>query len=351
MRFTITSVVAATCLAALAECHSWVEELNVATNGSFVGKKGYIRGHVARTGSGFNDMMMTHRLPPEDRPVDVGMQPSDFMCMPSQRRQRQSGGFPMLEAAPGDIVALMLQENGHVTLPDTQPGKPENRGTVYIYGTQDPRQDEKFLDVHGVWGAGGSGGDGRGRLLASQDFDDGRCYQVNGDKISQSRQQQYPHEPDELTGADLACQHYFPVPKDIKQGSILTGYWVWIWPTAAGIDPNLPNGKDEIYTSCFDIKIVASGGYNGTNSTNGTSGKHSSGAPPLNRMPIASLLANLKNSSGTGHSDVSDGTKSGSKPPAKGSIVHTPRAATTATWETKTRTSPYEPTHHYLGES
>ncbi|KAK2798857.1 hypothetical protein FQN49_008963, partial [Arthroderma sp. PD_2] len=147
-------------LISAAHSHSWVEQIRiVGSNGSFVGEPGYIRGHVPRTDPGFNDNLMTHRLPPDGRPIDVGLLPSDYMCMPSQRKQQQPAGFPRLEAAPGDIMAFLARENGHVTLPDTQPGKPKNRGVVYIYGTTDPRPDDKFLDIHKVWNEAGTGGD------------------------------------------------------------------------------------------------------------------------------------------------------------------------------------------------
>ncbi|EGE01649.1 hypothetical protein TEQG_00695 [Trichophyton equinum CBS 127.97] len=207
-------------VASLAHSHSWVEELDVvASNGSFTGKPGYIRGHVSRTAQGFNDDLMTSRLPPNGRPANVGVIPSDHMCMPSQRNQQQTEGWPRLEAKPGDVIALLYRENGHVTLPDTQPGKPKNRGTVHVYGTSNPRPDDKFLDIHGVWNQDGTGGDGRGKLLSRQNFDDGRCYQINGDRISTERQQKYPHVPDELMGADVACQHVLRLPSDAVPGN------------------------------------------------------------------------------------------------------------------------------------
>ena len=276
-------------IAPLAHSHSWVEELDVvASNGSFTGEPGYIRGHVSRTAQGFNDDLMTSRLPPNGRPANVGIIPSDHMCMPSQRNQQQTEGWPRLEAKPGDVVALLYRENGHVTLPDTQPGKPKNRGTVHVYGTSKPRPDDKFLDIHGVWNQDGTGGDGRGKLLSRQNFDDGRCYQINGDRISTERQQKYPHVPDEFMGADVACQHVLRLPSDAVPGNVLSMYFVWDWPTAPGVDPNLPHGKTEIYTSCMDIDIVASKSETATTST-----VHYIDGQPLNRAAVPSLLTNL----------------------------------------------------------
>ncbi|KAK5007354.1 hypothetical protein LTR28_005390 [Elasticomyces elasticus] len=72
-------------------------------------------------------------------------------------------------------------ENGHVTLPDDQKGKPRAGGTVFIYGTTQPSRTETITDAI---------------------------------------------------------------------------YWVWQWPTTPNVDPILPNGKDEYYTSCADFDIV-----------------------------------------------------------------------------------------------
>ncbi|KAM5449856.1 hypothetical protein MaudCBS49596_004618 [Microsporum audouinii] len=336
------------CLTPLAHAHSWVEELDVvAGNGSFIGKPGYIRGHVSRTDQGFNDDLMTYRLPPTGRAADIGIIPSDHMCMPSQRDRRQAEGWPRLEAQPGDIIALLYRENGHVTLPDTQPGKPKNRGTVYVYGTNEPRPDDKFLGIHGVWNKDGTGGDKRGRLISRQDFDDGRCYQINGDKISMARQQMYPHVPDKLMGADVACQHVLVLPSDfVVPGTPSSMYFVWDWPTAPGVDPNLPRGKTEIYTSCMDIDIIAS-----RNGTNKEPNIHYVDGQPLNRAAFSSLLANLGQPVDNGPSHV-DSVSSEASPsvsdvasPTAGSIIPMSRRFTaSATWKTIT-TGKYQPTY------
>ena len=102
----------------------------------------------------------------------------------------QTPGFPRLQAAPGNMVALRYQgklviestrcytnankltENGHVTLPQNGLRKPEKGGKVYLYGTTHPKDDEKFLDVFQKWNEAGTGGDKRGRLLAVQNYDD-----------------------------------------------------------------------------------------------------------------------------------------------------------------------------------
>ncbi|KAL4954734.1 hypothetical protein BDW69DRAFT_134854 [Aspergillus filifer] len=233
--------------------HSWVEQLmDIAPNGTFVGAPGYPRGYVPRSSPSFNDDTMTNRLPSG---TELKVTESDFLCKDTQRKQTQADGYPRLQTSAGAAIALRFQENGHVTIPDTQIGKPKNRGTLYIYGTSEPKDDEKFLDVHNSWTADGTGGDKRGVLLAKRNYDDGRCYQVNDKEISITRQKEYPHEADPSMGMDLWCQADIALPTNAPSGKPYTIYWVWDWPTAAGVDPGLPDGKQEIYTTCMDVDI------------------------------------------------------------------------------------------------
>jgi hypothetical protein len=44
-------------------------------------------------------------------------------------------------------------------------------------------------------------------------------------------------------------------PEDLPVGQPYTLYWVWQWVNAPNVDTNLPNGKDEYYTSCIDVDI------------------------------------------------------------------------------------------------
>ncbi|KAL4911794.1 hypothetical protein BDW62DRAFT_196233 [Aspergillus aurantiobrunneus] len=236
--------------------HSWVEQLMViAPNGTFVGSPGYPRGYVPRTDPAFDDTSLTYRLPADGKPEATE---ADFLCMDTQRKQVQTEGSPRLQASAGAAVALRFQENGHVTLPEGQIGKPSNRGTIYVYGTQESKEGEKLLDVHKLWNKDGTGGDGRGVLLAERDFDDGRCYQVNDGEISQRRQAEFPHEADQSMGMDLWCQADIAIPSNTPSGKPYTLYWVWDWPTMPGADPSLPDGKQEIYTTCMDVDVVDS---------------------------------------------------------------------------------------------
>ena len=245
--------------APLASAHTWVEQLMViAPNGTMVGDAGYARGNVLRGSPGFSDPTMVNLIPPDGRTINQ-IFPSDLMCKSSQTAQTQTGGSPRLQAAAGDAIALRFQENGHVTLPDNQPGKPSNRGTVYVYGTSKPSADDSFLAIHRVWTADGTGGDGRGQLLSTRNFDDGQCYQTNGGAISQQRQQQFSHPFDMTMGNDLWCQQDIQIPTNTPSGQPYTLYWVWDWPTLPGTF-GYPNGKQEIYTTCMDVDIVADTG-------------------------------------------------------------------------------------------
>lgn len=268
MRTQTFRVATLTLLLPLSSAHSWVEQLMlIDSTGSFTGNPGYARNNVQRGSPGFSDPQMVHILPTAGQPAiearDIGavdtmdIKPTDPMCKKIQQQQVQSAGSPRLSAAPGSMVALRYQENGHVTLPQNQPGKPANRGNVYIYGTTQPKADENFLDVFNKWTADGTGGDKRGILLATQPFDDGQCYQLNSGQISQQRKTQFPHEATQLMGADLWCQNDIRIPTDAPPGKPYTIYWVWDWPTERNGDPNLPKGKAEVYTTCMDIDIQA----------------------------------------------------------------------------------------------
>ena len=309
-------------LSATASAHSWVEQLTViAPNGSFVGAPGFARGNVLRTTAGFNDGLMVHLLPPNGRANQV--LDSDPMCKETQQSQTQSDGSPRLQAAAGAAIALRYQENGHVTLPQNQPGKPANRGTVFVYGTTQPKSDDNLLAIHKVWNADGSGGDKRGVLLSTENFDDGQCYQVNPSDISQQRQKQFSHQANNLMGGDLWCQQDIALPTNAPSGQLYTLYWVWDWPTAAGADPGLPDGKQEIYTTCMDIDVVADGHA----SNKGTSSGFIDGQP-LENAAVASEFSHLGNP--TAVAAPSDPAAASSTPPAPSTTLHTQPASAVA---------------------
>lgn len=255
MRIPTSWKVLTTLLATTANAHSWIEQLMVINpnNGSFVGTPGYPRGYIPRTSPDFNDDAMTYRLPSNG----VNLTKADKMCMDTQTSPGdQKPDLPRLQAQQGSAIALRYQENGHVTEPQNQEGKPPNRGTVYVYGTTEPSEDDRIIDIHKVWNEDGTGGDKRGKLLATRPYDDGRCYQINGGDISKDRQAKFKHTADQLMGTNLWCQTDIKLPEDAEGGKQYTLYWVWDWPTLPGKDEGLPNGKPELYTTCMDVDVT-----------------------------------------------------------------------------------------------
>ncbi|KAL6876605.1 hypothetical protein J3F83DRAFT_759096 [Trichoderma novae-zelandiae] len=267
-------------LATLANGHSWIEKAyKVAANGTMIGAEGYARGWIARdsTDPVFQDIIPQWILPAAGQ----GAYSGDEVL--NKYKLDENPQFPMLEAAPGDHIAIIHLENGHTTLPQNQPKKPMNRGTVFLYGTSQPKENERLFDVHLVWNKQGTGGDGRGRLLATRNYDDGQCYQPNSGPISMERATQLASEG-ATHDVELGCQSTLQLPTDLKAGSIYTIYWYWDWPdlnadfidfqaTTNGLYPwagtfmrgeKDPHGftmaaiaKNESYASTIDIKITA----------------------------------------------------------------------------------------------
>lgn len=274
---TMAALIAA--LAALARSHSWVEEVyRIAPNGTMVGAVGYPRGWVARTSTDplWKDAIPQWLLPSAGQSAYSGdeiLNKYPFSATPA---------FPLLQAAAGDHIALIHLENGHTTLPQNQPKKPHNRGTIFFYGTADPKPQERLFDVHLVWNRDGTGGDKRGRLLGTRNYDDGQCYQPNPGPISNQRAQKLASDG-AVHDRELRCQSDIQLPDDLKPGSTYTIYWYWDWPdlnadivnmdaTTNGIYPwagtfmrgeKDPHGftmaaisRNESYASTVDVKIV-----------------------------------------------------------------------------------------------
>jgi hypothetical protein len=155
-------------------------------------------------------------------------------------------------------MAMKYLENGHVTLPQNTPGKPIGGGTVFVFGTSQPSNDELLVAVL-QWTADGKGDDKRERLLASQSFDDGRCYQINAGNISIARQHAFPNPVKKQPGSvnEQWCETDVMIPSELVFGSTYSVYWVWQWATAPGT-PRALEGKDEYYTTCSDVDIVTS---------------------------------------------------------------------------------------------
>jgi hypothetical protein len=212
------------------DAHSSVERLmRVAPNGTTVGKEGFPRGFWPRTAPGFYDNANIYLIPPDGN-TGQAIQPDDKLAHASQRTSNYTAPYEPLTAAPGDMIVLQYQENGHVTLPNNQPNKTLNRGTVYIYGTADFNGDSNLLDIHYQWNQKGTGGDGKGTLLATRNFDDGQCYQDSSNPIADKRRQQFPKTTEQPMGVNLWCQNDLLLPKDLPVGKPYTLLWVWDWP-------------------------------------------------------------------------------------------------------------------------
>ncbi|CAK7269524.1 hypothetical protein SEPCBS57363_003643 [Sporothrix epigloea] len=322
--------------------HSWVEQLrNIAPNGTMTDAVGYIRGYVSREMPGFYDDMDNFMIPPNGRPTGNEILTNDTLCHPSQTIGNYTADFPMLTVTPGGFIALQYQENGHVTLPDVNPTKPLNRGTVYIYGTTQPSSNELFLSVFQNWTADGTGGDGRGRLLATRNFDDSQCYQINNDEISVSRQAQFKKEAQNPQGADLWCQNDIQLPGDLVVGTNYTLYWIWNWPTfnVAGSPTDIPSAGYNVtllqhYTSCMDVSVIAGSGSGSSGGSKAiaknmassfTHGQDLNNAAVFRQVEAGAFQVNVLGSGGnkSGNSTGSLQTATSAENTATGSILAT----------------------------
>ncbi|KAF2103237.1 hypothetical protein NA57DRAFT_52763 [Rhizodiscina lignyota] len=236
-------------------CHSWVEQVRLisAHSGEYFGQPGYMRGYVPRTPS-FRDDFNQNLLPRTSGRTRLEL--TDPICRSSQKEANYTTAFPKLVASPGDFIALRYLENGHVTLPHIQIGKPGSGGTILVYATTRPAVDETIGEVLS-WSSNTSR-DSRGRLLTVQNFDDGRCYQINNSPLQLARAEEVPNvPPGAAPGApneELWCETNVQIPVEVR-GDI-TVYWVWEWSTLPARDLGLPEGKAEWYTSCLDITVI-----------------------------------------------------------------------------------------------
>lgn len=251
-------------MARLSAGHSWPEEVRrIAPNGTLVGPVGYSRA----LGNGDNQYQLIHKLD------------SALLFIPEKAKLTEksySDARPMAKAAPGDWVAIQYNENGHVSLPESPKIdriSPVNRGTIYLYGTTNNNLDKvRFADVHLKWTADGTGGDKKGRLLATRHYDDGQCREPvasdTGDPggIKAFRQANFPLS---TRGDRLFCQSDIKLPDNLKIGDVYTVIWVWDWPQTwergVAVSPYtfVEEGKKdpfvstpEIYTGLVDFMIV-----------------------------------------------------------------------------------------------
>ena len=74
---------------------------------------------------------------------------------------------------------------------------------IYIYGTQYAEPLDKFLSIYKVWDYTGTDGDGWGRLLKQEEFNDGMCYGPTRSPLYYIWRQAF--EPDHLQGPNCWC--------------------------------------------------------------------------------------------------------------------------------------------------
>jgi hypothetical protein len=254
MRYLINSALASAMLLSQAAAHTWVEQIMVVNaDGNYTGAPGYPRGYVERGSPQFSDTKLTYLIPANGlsrSKIDA----TDALCRPEQAAANtNSQNFPSLRAMPGNYVAMRYLENGHVTLPANQVGKPGSGGLVYIYATTQPKSDQTLLDTLS-WTT--TSDLSQGRLLAINNYDDGQCFQISGSAMSVQRQQEFPDPIPGQPGTNQErwCETNFQLPANMSDGNLAV-YWVWQWPTLPNMDPGLPNGKDEIYSTCSDFVI------------------------------------------------------------------------------------------------
>jgi hypothetical protein len=247
-------------LSGTAMAHSWPEQtIRLAPDGKEVGKPGADRAHIT---AGTGDFL----IPPNG---------GDKVIQPTHKIVREAQGplndgsysteFPMLSVAQGDFVAIKYRENGHVSRADkSNPEKPVNRGTVYLYGTtENDLSNVMLMDVHLKWTSDGKGGNGKGKLIATRNYDDGQCHEVlpsDGDFEGI-----VGYRKEFISKADsLLCQNDIKIPEDAPVGKVYTVIWVWDWSSMKeqGVAvPPAEYGADsvlvpELYTGVVDFKVV-----------------------------------------------------------------------------------------------
>ncbi|OTB05059.1 hypothetical protein M426DRAFT_43587, partial [Hypoxylon sp. CI-4A] len=217
--------------------HSWVETLRkIDSTGAFTGPVGYPIGYHNRTALGFNDDMAQNKI------LDTTTNP--VVCKP---KANAYATLDRLSAAPGDYVAMLYQENGHVTQPNITP-RPYRDGIVNIYGSLHHEDSDGINDVLNSWTADGKGGNGKGQLLATHYYDDGQCYQNAGQNFAIPI---YAARYKEHGLDELYCQSDFKLPDDLPESGTYTVMWVWDWPLIVSDTQN----STEIYTSCAEIEL------------------------------------------------------------------------------------------------
>ncbi|KAI1209742.1 uncharacterized protein F4807DRAFT_88701 [Annulohypoxylon truncatum] len=272
--FTTVALLAAA--APAVHAHSWVEQVRqIDLTGAFTGSVGYPIGYMNRSAPDFNDSLAQNKI------LNTATNPA--ICKP------KAGAYDKvnrLSATSGDYVAMLYQENGHVTQPNLTP-RPYRDGIVNVYGTLNHEDSDGINDVLNSWTADGKGGNGKGKLLATHYYDDGQCYQNAGHNFAIPI---YATRFHEHGLEELYCQTDFQLPEDLPDSGTYTVMWVWDWPLITSDTQN----TTEIYTSCAEIELGPS-----KNSTKNAQVKYA-GNNKIQSAGIKSQLATQFEATGLG---------------------------------------------------
>ena len=197
---------------------------------------------------------MTHLLSSNERQARAILL-TDRICMSTQQTHNQTENNLALRASVEAHVALRYQKNDHITLTQNNSSEKLSLGTISIYETTVSRPQNSMLKIHDVWNSIDRGEDRRGRLLFTQNFDDGRCYQINDNFLFKKRQQKYSHASDSLQEQNLWCKIIVILSLDLVPDNLYTLYWIWDWSTVAGTS-SLSFEQIQLYTTCLDVMIV-----------------------------------------------------------------------------------------------
>ncbi|KAK1808508.1 hypothetical protein LTR12_017134 [Friedmanniomyces endolithicus] len=159
----------------------------------------------------------------------------------------------ILNAAYAGSSTGTAHKGSHIGYNDNPAGKP-TPGKIFVYGTQSSHSNDTLLAIHGQWNWNGTGGDKRGRLLHTSNFDDGKCYQYSESKIAQARMQRYPFPgtSDPAQNQELWCQNMVQLP-ELQNTALMTLYWIWAWPFE---ETRTTPFREDYYTTCIDLNVV-----------------------------------------------------------------------------------------------
>lgn len=164
---------------------------------------------------------------------------ADKMCRDSQQTPVYTPGFPMLKAAPGSLVRVAHNENGHTSKPTRRPewslATPDGEiiqvtGDIEYY-TLTPEIATMTLQQFRS---------NKPKLLTKQAYDDGICTEPSS---GQGTDTKINHERHAAAGLNenltIECGTHIQIPPDAKPGQVLSFLWVWDFSGKNGIIPGV----------------------------------------------------------------------------------------------------------------